>query len=86
MIMSAQTVTTERRELHQAVDALPDAAIPKLADYIKWLEEEAEIAALEAKHWTTPNAETIAAMKELDEGGGEVISMDTLKAMLDEIR
>jgi hypothetical protein len=85
MIMTTQTVSTERRELHQAVDTLPDAAIPKLADYVKWLEEEAEIAALKAKYGTTPNAETIAAMKELDECGGEATTIDEIMAELNAI-
>jgi hypothetical protein len=74
MTTATQTVTKERRELHQAVDALPNESIPKLADYVKWLAEEAEIAALEAKYGTTPNAETIAAMMEAESGGGEQFS------------
>ena len=72
--MTTQTVemtTTETLQtlLHD-ISTLPDASLRKLAEQAKWLAEEAEIAALEAKYGTTPNAETIAAMKELDEGGG----------------
>jgi hypothetical protein len=53
------------------------------ADDEMTLEEiEAEIAALESKYGTTSNAETIAAMKELDEGGGEVTTIDEIMAEL----
>lgn len=43
-------------------------------------EIKAEIAALEAKYGTTPNAETIAAMKEAEAGLGEEITLEELKA------
>ena len=39
-----------------------------------------EIAALEAKYGTTPNAATIAAMKEAEAGLCEEITIDELKA------
>jgi hypothetical protein len=39
-----------------------------------------EIAALEAKYGTTPNAETIAAMKEARAGHGEPITLEELRA------
>jgi hypothetical protein len=39
-----------------------------------------EIAALEAKYGTTPNAETIAAMKEARAGRGEPITLEELRA------
>jgi cytochrome c553 len=67
------------------MSTLSDDGIRKLAEYAKRLAVDSEIAALEAKYGTTPNAETIAAMKELDGGGGETVTMDELKAMLDEI-
>jgi hypothetical protein len=38
-----------------------------------------EIAALEAKYGTTPNAETIAAMKEARAGRGEPITLEELR-------
>jgi len=68
---TAEMTTTETLQtlLHD-ISTLPDASIRKLAEQAKWLAEEAEIATLEAKYGTTPNAETIAAIKELDEGGG----------------
>jgi threonine aldolase len=65
---------------------VPNTDTPEAGGEMTLEEIDAEIAALEAKYGTTPNAETIAAMKELDEGGGEVVTMDELKAMLDEIR
>ena len=43
-------------------------------------EIKAEIANLKAKHGTTPNDETIAAMKEADAGLCEAITIDELKA------
>ncbi|MCL2009615.1 MAG: hypothetical protein FWG71_03595, partial [Synergistaceae bacterium] len=45
-------------------------------------EIHAEIAALKAKYGTTPNAETIAAMKEVEDGLTEPVTIDELKAML----
>jgi hypothetical protein len=39
-----------------------------------------EIASLEAKYGTTPNAETIAAMKEARAGRGEPITLEELRA------
>jgi hypothetical protein len=41
-------------------------------------EVKAEIAALEAKYGTTPNAETIAAMKEAEAGLGEKITLGVI--------
>ena len=47
------------------------------------LEEiDAEIAALRAKYGTTPNARTIAAMKEAEAGGGEVTTIEEIMAEL----
>ena len=88
---TAERITTERESLIRVIGELSDKAISQLKGYADRVREEeleaidAEIAALEAKYGTTPNAETIAAMKELDEGGGEVVTMDELRAMLDEI-
>jgi hypothetical protein len=90
-----QTQLIQREALRKSIDTLSDAAIERLAHYVAFLRYEdeipnaetiaAEISALEARYGTTPNAGTIAAMKELDEGGGDVVTMDELKAMLDEI-
>jgi hypothetical protein len=85
------TATAERQEIHQVIDDLSDRAILQVKGYIDRVREEedeelerikAEIAALEAKYGTTPNAETIAAMMELDEGGGEVTTIEELMAEL----
>ena len=47
------------------------------------LEEiDAEIANLEARYGTTPNAKTIAAMKEVEDGLVEEITIEELKAQL----
>jgi uncharacterized protein (DUF1697 family) len=79
------TTATEKQNIHKIIDSLSDDRIIKLAEQARLLIDEQEIAELEAKYGTTPNAETIAAMKELDDGGGEAVTMDELKAMLDEI-
>ena len=51
------------------------------------LEEiDAEIAALEAKYGTTPNAETIAAMKEAEAGLAEPVTLDEIRARCNAIR
>ena len=49
-------------------------------------EIHAEIAVLEKKYGTTPNAETIAAMKEAEAGLGEEITIDQLKAQINAYR
>ena len=45
-------------------------------------EIDAEIAALRAKYGTTPNAKTIAAMKEAEAGGGEITTIEEIMAEL----
>ena len=45
-------------------------------------EIDAEISELKAKYGTTPNAETIAAMREAEAGLCEKITIDELKAEL----
>jgi vacuolar-type H+-ATPase subunit I/STV1 len=81
------TVTAERQELHHAIAHLSDKAIVQIKGYIDRVREEeleienikAEIAALEAKYGTTPNAETIAAIKEARAGKGKKLhSIDEL--------
>jgi antitoxin component of RelBE/YafQ-DinJ toxin-antitoxin module len=54
MTITTQTVTTQRQDLHRAVDVLSDTAIEKLAPYVAFLQYDDE----------TPNAETIAAIEE----------------------
>ena len=67
------TQTAERQELHQVIDTLPDDRVVVMLDFAKNLHSE------------IPNAETREAMAELRAGGGETVTMDELKAMLDEI-
>jgi hypothetical protein len=49
-------------------------------------EVKAEIAALKTKYGTTPNAETIAAMKEVAAGLGEPTTLQEIKAECDALR
>ena len=49
-------------------------------------EVKVEIAALKAKYGTTPNAETIAAMKEVAAGLGEPTTLEEIKAECDALR
>jgi AICAR transformylase/IMP cyclohydrolase PurH len=90
MTTSAQathrTVTTERQDLHQIIDTLSDDRIIKLVERAKLLIAEQEIAALEAKYGTTPNAETIAAMKEAEAGIGESITLEQIWAECNALR
>lgn len=82
--MATQTVemtTTETIQgLFRDMSALTDDGLRKLADYAKWLAEEAEIAALESKYGTTPNAETIAAIEECRAGKGK--RFDTIEELM----
>ena len=70
--MNTQTVTTERRELIESINTLPDADIIKLASYAAFLRYENEV----------PNAETIAAMMEAESGGGEETTINEIMAAL----
>jgi hypothetical protein len=49
-------------------------------------EVKAEIAALKARYGTTPNAETIAAMKEVAAGIGEPTTLEKIKAECNALR
>ena len=49
-------------------------------------EIHAEIDALHEKYGMTPNAKTIAAMKEVEDGQTEKITVDELKALLHALR
>ena len=84
--MSTQTPEMTTMEtmhsLFHDMSTLSDDGLRKLADYAKWLAGEAEIEELRAKYGTTPNAATIAAMKELEDGGGEVVTIDQIMAEL----
>jgi hypothetical protein len=68
------TATAERQEVYRIIEELSDRALLLIKGYAERVREEdlesikAEIAALEAKYGTTPNAETIAAMEEARAG------------------
>ncbi|MCL1941305.1 MAG: type II toxin-antitoxin system RelB/DinJ family antitoxin [Synergistaceae bacterium] len=65
--------TAERQELYDVIAALPDDSVSAMLNYVRNLRSG------------QPNAETRAAMAELRAGKGETVTMDELKAMLDEI-
>lgn len=73
--MSAQTMN--RSDLYSKIYALSDSAIEKLAPFVDFLSYE-DYAGM--PH--IPNAETIAAMKELEEGRGEVVTIEQIMAEL----
>ena len=66
-----QTKTAKRRELHQMIDTLPDDGVTAMFDFVKNLRLHTEHA-----EWVDPietgtwNAETLEAVRELEEGGG----------------
>jgi hypothetical protein len=76
--ITAEVADTERGNLIRAIEQLSDKAILRVRGYVERVHEEdlesieAEIAALEAKYGTTPNAETIAAMEEARAGKGKL--------------
>ncbi|MDR3280896.1 MAG: hypothetical protein LBT23_10320 [Synergistaceae bacterium] len=77
---------TTTQSLFRGISELSDEGLRKLAEYVRRLNEEQEIAALEAKYGTTPNVETIAAIEELRAGKGKRFNnIDELMAnLLDE--
>jgi ERCC4-related helicase len=86
------TTATIQGVLHD-ISMLSDSGIQRLAEYVKRLVEEqeiesikAEIAALEAKYGTTPNAETIAAMEEGLRGGGIPMTLEEIQAECEALR
>jgi hypothetical protein len=60
------TAIAERRELHQAIDALPDEALSHLAPYIAFLRHE-----YDGEYELTGIAATRAAVAELRAGKGK---------------
>jgi pyrroline-5-carboxylate reductase len=76
------TTSTIFQSLFRDMAELESEGVQKLAQYAKWLREEQEIAELKERFGTTPNAETIAAIKELDEGGGEITTIEEIMAEL----
>ncbi len=77
-----------KTELIQIIDLLSDKATLQVKGYAERLREEeqeeidAEIAELEAKYGTTPNAETREALAELRAGKGEEVTIDQIIAEL----
>ena len=65
------TQTIERMELHQAIDALPDDSVTIMLDFVKNL-----LPNTGTVEWVDPietgawNAETLEAVRELEEDGG----------------
>ena len=68
--MNTWTVTTERQELIETINALPDIDIIKLASYAAFLRYENEV----------PNAETIAAIEEARAGLDEPATLEEILA------
>jgi predicted transcriptional regulator len=80
-----QTHTAERQELHKTIDALPNESVIAILDLIRSLRNDIEIHYSDGYLPHIPNEETLAAMAELRAGKGETVTMEELKAMLDEI-
>jgi hypothetical protein len=74
------------QSLLRDMSELSDEGIQNLAEYVKWLLEEQEIAALKAKYGTTPNAETIAAMEEARAGLDSPITIEEIQAECNALR
>ena len=97
MATQTAEISADKKGLMEAIEFLPERAILQVKGYIERIREEelerisqdltleeidAEIAELEAKYGTTPNAETIAAMEEAEAGGGEVTTIEEIMAEL----
>ena len=95
MITQATGIVADRKDLIQAIELLPDRAILQIKGYIERLHEEeaeratqempleeidAEIAELKARYGTTPNAETIAAMKDAEAGLVKPVTLNEIRA------
>ncbi len=67
---------SDREKVYQLLDVVPDYKIGYVVAYLQGMTEGEEIK---------PNAETLAAMKELEDGGGEYFdTLDELWASLEE--
>ena len=69
---------SEREQVYQLLDTVPDAKITYIISYIQGLTDENK---------SIPNKETLEAMKELEDGNGEVFegsTSDFLKMMLED--
>ena len=88
--MTTQTTEAiaDKNNLIQAIELLSDRAVLQVKEYVERIREEeleleeidAEIARLRAKHGTTPNTETIAAMKDAEAGIGEPTTIEQIRA------
>jgi hypothetical protein len=91
-IATVERISNEREGLIHIIGDLSDKAILKLKGYADRVHEEeleaikAEIAALEAKYGTTPNAETIAAMEAARAGIGELVTLEQIQAECNALR
>lgn len=69
---------SERERMYQLLDTVPDNKVSYIIGYIQGLTVENQ---------DTPNAETVAAMQELENGGGKVFkgsAHDFITAVLEE--
>lgn len=67
---------SDREKVYQLLDIVPDYKIGYVVAYLQGMTEGEDVK---------PNAETLAAMKELENGGGECFdTLDELWASLEE--
>lgn len=67
---------SDREKVYQLLDTVPDSKVAYIIGYIQGLTVEEQSA---------PNKETLEAMKELEDGGGECFdTLDELWASLEE--
>jgi hypothetical protein len=74
------------QDLLRDMSELSDEGVQKLAQYVRWLREEQEIAELKARFGMTPNAETIAAMEEARAGLDEPMTLEQIRAECNALR
>ena len=94
MITQTEEIIADKKDLIHTIELLSDKAILQAKGYIQRLREEemeleeidAEIARLRAKYGTIPNAETIAAMKDAEDGLVEPVTLDEIRARCNAIR
>lgn len=69
---------SDREKLYQLLDTVPDTKIAYIIGYIQGITTEGTVI---------PNEETVAAMRELEDGGGTVFdgsAHDFISAMLED--
>ena len=101
MLTHTAEIIADKKDLIQTIELLSDRAILQVKGYIERLREEeiervtqdmtleeidAEIAELEARYGTTPNAATIVAMKEAEAGLVKTVTLDEIRARCNAIR